>query len=195
MSAQLSFLPVDDPEPQGLRYWPDFISPDEERDLITRLAALPLQPFQFGQYEGKRRVASFGWRYDFTHHKLESAEDLPDWIAPFAARVEQFADLPNGVIQHALCTEYDIGAGIGWHRDRPQFGEVFGVSLGSACKFRFRRKAGAKWERFTLDAQPRSLYGMSGEARSIWEHSIPEVEALRYSITFRTMAEDYRVSR
>jgi alkylated DNA repair dioxygenase AlkB len=66
---------------------------------------------------------------------------------------------------------------------------VFGMSLGSACKFRFRRPLGDKWQRFTLDAEPRSLYMMSGAARHEWEHSIPGVEAPRYSITFRTMVE------
>jgi alkylated DNA repair dioxygenase AlkB len=86
-----------------------------------------------------------------------------------------------------LCTEYDVGVGIGWHRDKPHFDRIFGLSLGSACKFRFRRPAGKSWERFTMDAEPRSLYMMSGASRHIWEHSIPAVESPRYSITFRTM--------
>jgi hypothetical protein len=29
---------------------------------------------------------------------------------------------------------------------------------------------------------------MSGTARSVWEHSIAPVDELRYSITFRTLA-------
>ena len=85
-------------------------------------------------------------------------------------------------------TEYDVGVGIGWHRDKPHFDRIFGLSLGSPCKFRFRRAIGAKWQRYTLEAAPRSLYMMSGESRRVWEHSIPAVEAPRYSITFRTMA-------
>ena len=88
-----------------------------------------------------------------------------------------------------LCTEYDVGVGIGWHRDKPHFDRIFGLSLGSPCKFRFRRTVGEKWQRYTLEAAPRSLYMMSGESRRVWEHSIPAVEAQRYSITFRTMAE------
>ena len=94
----------------------------------------------------------------------------------------------GSVTKHALCTEYDVGAGIGWHRDKKHFDQVFGLSLASACKFLFRRKAGKKWERFTLNAQPRSLYVMTGASRHLWEHSIPPVETPRYSITFRTMA-------
>jgi alkylated DNA repair dioxygenase AlkB len=95
-----------------------------------------------------------------------------------------------------LFTEYEKGTGIGWHRDKPHFDQVFGLSLGSACKFRFRRKTGPTWQRFTLEAEARSLYMMAGESRSIWEHSIPPVDSPRYSITFRTMAgENARASR
>jgi alkylated DNA repair dioxygenase AlkB len=86
-----------------------------------------------------------------------------------------------------LCTDYDVGVGIGWHRDKPHFDKVFGLSLGSACRLRFRRRSSDKWRRVTLNATPRSLYRMEGEARHDWEHSIPAVEQRRYSITFRTM--------
>ncbi|WP_246668108.1 MULTISPECIES: alpha-ketoglutarate-dependent dioxygenase AlkB [Bradyrhizobium] len=95
-------------------------------------------------------------------------------------------------IGQILCTEYDRGVGIGWHRDKPHFDRIFGLSLGTACKFRFRRRTENGWERFTLNAAPRSLYLMAGDARRIWEHSIPPVEAPRYSITFRTMVETVR---
>jgi alkylated DNA repair dioxygenase AlkB len=145
-----------------------------------------LRPFQFGQYEGKRRVASFGYRYDYALRRLQLAEPIPSWLQPIIAEVEKFGG-PQTEIAQILCTEYDTGVGIGWHRDKPQFDRVFGLSLGSACKFRFRRPAGSKWERFTLDAEPRSIYMMSGASRSVWAHSIPAVEAPRYSITFRTM--------
>jgi len=107
--------------PKGLHYQPDFISAQEEAALIGHIRALPLAPFQFGIYEGKRRVVFFGSRYDFTHQRLEATEELPAWLVPLAGRVERFAALPSGSIKHALCTEYDVGAGIGWHRDKPQY--------------------------------------------------------------------------
>ena len=188
MPAQLALF-SDDKRPIGLRYQSDFISEEEERALIGHFGSLPLAPFQFGAFEGKRRVASFGWRYDFLDQRLHAAEPLPAWIMPAATRAEAFAALPTGAIQHVLFTEYEKGVGIGWHRDKADFDLVFGLSLGSPCKFRFRRKAGRGWQRFTLDAAPRSLYLMSGEARSTWEHGIPPVETVRYSVTFRTMAE------
>jgi alkylated DNA repair dioxygenase AlkB len=89
-----------------------------------------------------------------------------------------------------LVTEYGPGAGIGWHRDKSVFGETVGVSLLSPCVLRLRRKAGEKkWERANVQVEPRSAYLLSGAARSEWEHSIPPVEALRYSVTFRSLRE------
>jgi alkylated DNA repair dioxygenase AlkB len=186
VQAQLDLFAPPIGGPPGLRYHPEFISEDEERHLIGLLRALPLAPFQFGAYEGKRRVASFGWRYDYSHRRLEQADELPAWIAPFTARLVELSGLPSPSITQVLCTEYEQGAGIGWHRDKPHFDRIFGLSLQSACTFRFRRKTGEKWQRFSFKAQPRSLYMMSGEARHVWQHSIPPVET-RYSITFRTM--------
>lgn len=188
MSGQLTLFASAEAEPQGLRYQPEFVSRDEEAELVARIRALPLAPFQFGAFEGKRRVLSFGWRYDYSEQKLKPSDDLPGWLNPLISRVEQFAGLPATSVRQILCTEYDEGVGIGWHRDKPHFDQVFGLSLASACRFRFRRKAGSKWQRFTLEAAPRSLYVMAGDARHVWEHSIPPVEQARYSITFRTMA-------
>jgi alkylated DNA repair dioxygenase AlkB len=185
LSEQLAFFSELSGAPQGLRYVTDFISPAIEQELIGRIAELALQPFQFGQYEGKRRVASFGFKYDYTLRRLQDAEPIPEWLGPIVEQVETFGG-PSTEVRQILCTEYDTGVGIGWHRDKPHFGQVFGLSLGSPCKF---RRQGEKWERFTLDAEPRSLYMMSGPSRHTWEHSIPGVEAPRYSITFRTMAE------
>jgi alkylated DNA repair dioxygenase AlkB len=174
--------------PEGLSYAGEFVSPAIEDKLILGIQSLPLQPFQFGQFEGKRRVASFGFRYDYGLRRLQRAEPIPAWLDEIVAKVEAFGG-PATQIRQVLCTEYDVGVGIGWHRDKPHFDRIFGLSLASGCKFRFRRSAGKSWERFTLDAEPRSLYMISADSRKLWEHSIPAVEAPRYSITFRTMNE------
>lgn len=197
MSEQLALFESLPSEPEGLRYAADFVSAETEQKLICGIRALPLQPFQFGQFEGKRRVASFGFRYDYALRRLQQAEPIPAWLTEIVAEVETFGG-PGTLIRQVLCTEYDVGVGIGWHRDKPHFEKIFGLSLGSACKFRFRRSNrkssngkscnGKSWDRFTLDAEPRSLYMMSGASRRIWEHSIPAVESPRYSITFRTMS-------
>jgi alkylated DNA repair dioxygenase AlkB len=187
LPKQFSLFAPELQDPEGLRYTENFISVATEKALVANIAALPLRPFQFGQYEGKRRVASFGFRYDYSLRQLQQAEPIPQWLSPTIAEVEAFGG-PKTRIGQVLCTEYEAGVGIGWHRDKPHFDRVFGLSLGSACKFRFRRPADTKWERFTLEVQPRSIYMMSGPSRQVWEHSIPAVEARRYSITFRTMA-------
>jgi alkylated DNA repair dioxygenase AlkB len=188
LNQQLALFPQAETSPQGLGHVEAFISSTVERELICHVSALPFQPFQFGAFEGKRRVASFGFRYDYTSQRLQSAEPIPSWLGPLIERVEEYGG-PGTQIAQVLCTEYDIGVGIGWHRDKPHFGRIFGLSLGSPCKLRFRRTVDDRWQRFTLAAAPRSLYLMSGEARHSWEHSIPAVEAPRYSITFRTMAD------
>jgi alkylated DNA repair dioxygenase AlkB len=188
--AQLALFPDRNAAPAGLRYQPEFVSETIEAELISRISELPLQPFQFGAFEGKRRVAWFGFHYDYGDRKLREADPIPDWLASIARRVEAFGDLADGSVRQILCTEYDVGVGIGWHRDKPHFDNIFGLSLGTSCKFRFRRAAGDKWERFALTAEPRSLYMMSGESRHIWEHSIPGVEQRRYSVTFRTMKDE-----
>src|SRR4051794_2275629 len=93
--------------------------------------------------------------------------------------------------RHVLVTEYSAGAAIGWHRDKAVFAEVVGVSLLSACRFRFRRQHhDGKWQRAAITAEPRSVYLIAGESRTEWEHSIPAVDRLRYSITFRNFVAD-----
>jgi alkylated DNA repair dioxygenase AlkB len=138
LAEQFSLFADKSRGPEGLRYAEDFVSPTLEKALIGQIAALPLQPFQFGQYEGKRRVASFGFRYDYTLRRLQEADPIPEWLSRTIEKVETFGGRTTRVGQ-VLCTEYDVGVGIGWHRDKPHFDKVFGLSLGSACKFRFRR--------------------------------------------------------
>lgn len=173
--------------PEGFRYDPGFLSHEEEQALLARFVELPFKPFEFQQHLGKRRVVYFGYRYDYQRGVMDEAAGLPGWLVPIRDRAAAFAGLPPERLVQAMVTEYEPGAPIGWHRDRPQFGDVVGISLGSAAPLRFRRKLGAKWERFTLNAAPRSLYHLSGPARTEWEHSILAVPALRYSITLRTL--------
>lgn len=176
--------------PEGLVYQPHFIDRDEEASLVARLETLPFVPFQFHGYEGKRRVVSFGWRYDFNEGGLQRAAPIPGWLQSLAARAAAFAGVAPDSFAHALLIEYAPGARIGWHRDRPQFEDVVGVSFLSPCRFRFRRRRNGRWERFALVAEPRSAYLLRGPSRHEWEHSIPPMETLRYSITLRTFRGD-----
>ena len=175
------------PLPEGFKYAPDLLSSEEERELVGPLAELPFEGFEFQGFVGKRRVVSFGWKYDFNERQLQKAGDMPPFLLPLRDRAAAFAGLTPADFQHVLVTEYSPGAGIGWHRDKAVFDEVVGVSLLAPCPFRFRRKAGEKWERATVTLEPRSAYLLAGPARTEWEHSIAAMDALRYSITFRNL--------
>jgi alkylated DNA repair dioxygenase AlkB len=118
---------------------------------------------------------------------VETGEPIPDLLLPLLDKVAAFTGLARDSFRHALVSEYSPGAGIGWHRDRPPAVAIAGVSLLSPCHFRLRRKARDRWDRASIIAAPRSAYLMAGPARSDWQHSIPALEALRYSVTFRTV--------
>jgi len=173
--------------PAGFVYRPEVLTAAEETALLTAFEALDFRPFAFRGYFGKRRVTSFGWRYDFERRAVQPTAPIPDFLLPVRDKAAAFAGLAADDLQQALVTEYAPGAPIGWHRDRPEFGQVVGLSLASPCLFRLRRAKEKGWERRSLTVAPRSAYLISGEARTDWEHSIPEVDALRYSITFRTL--------
>lgn len=172
----------------GFRYQPGLIEAAEEEALVSRVSELPFREFEFHGYKGKRRVVSFGWKYEFSGGgQLHKAEDIPEFLLSLRSQAASFAGVEAEAFQHVLVTEYGPGAGIGWHRDKAVFGQVVGVSLLAPCVLRFRRKVDTKWERVNVFAEARSAYHLTGPARSQWEHSILRVDALRYSITFRTM--------
>lgn len=175
-------------EPAGLRHAPALVDAMEQADLVAAFAALPFAPFEFHGWLGARRVVSFGWRYDFSRARLDEAEPLPEFLRPLRERAAAFAGVAPADIAQTLVTEYQPGAGIGWHRDRPQYDKVIGVSFAASCRLRFRRKGVGGWERRHVDLAPGSAYLLDGPARRDWEHSIAPMTALRYSVTFRTLA-------
>jgi len=174
----------------GFRQADAVVAPAEERALIAAIDTVALAPFKFHQWTGKRLTAAFGWRYDFDDAHIHPAEPLPEWLMPLRARAAQFGGLdPDDLVQASLL-RYDPGAGIGWHRDRPVFGHVLGLSLGAPTTLRFRRRSGGGFDRVSMPLAPRSLYHLSGEARHQWEHSIaPMPEATRWAMIFRTLAK------
>lgn len=180
------------PAPEGFAYQSDFLTMDQESRLMGFVTGLPFENFQFHGFEGKRRVVSFGWRYDFAAARLREAEPMPGFLNDLRALAAGTVGLAPERIEQALVTEYGPGSAIGWHRDKPMYEDVIGVSLVSACTFRLRRRTATGWERYTRIAEPRSLYLLHGRSRTEWEHSIPPVDALRYSITFRTFRDDLR---
>ena len=185
MSSQLSFLEPETACPEGFRYEPRLLNEAEERTLVGELERLPFKEFEFHGFTGKRRVVSFGWRYDFNEAKLQQARPIPVFLLPLRQKAGDFAGVDPRTLEHILVTEYGPDAAIGWHRDRPIFADVIGVSLLSPCTFRFRKQTGTGWQRSSVRLAPRSAYLLRGPARTDWEHSIPGVESLRYSITLR----------
>lgn len=175
--------------PEGFRYSDNLITKDEEQELVAKIERLPFKAFEFHGFTGNRRVVSFGWRYDFNGGGLTKTDDMPDFVIGIRDKAAAFAALPPHSLQQVLVTEYSPGAAIGWHKDRSVFGDVVGVSLLSSCTFRLRRKTGERWDRRKLIAHPRSVYLLRGPSRSEWEHSIPAVDQLRYSLTFRNIHE------
>jgi alkylated DNA repair dioxygenase AlkB len=187
---QPSLLPtsVDPALPPGVLYCPDALTPDDEGRLLARIADLPFKEFQFHGFEGKRRVVSFGWHYDFSEHKALPADPIPDFLLELHREVQAASGFALPDLAQVLVTEYAPGAPIGWHKDRPFFDDVMGLSLASACNFRLRKPLdGGQWQRVSLRLEPRSAYLLQGAARREWEHSIPPVESLRYSVTFRNL--------
>ena len=174
--------------PDRFRYKADAISQATQDELLTWIPTLPFKAFDFHGYQGKRGVVSFGWKYDFTLATLQKADDIPDILFPLRDIPANFAGMAPGRFQQVLVSEYDIGAPIGWHRDKAVFGVVVGISLLSPCTFRLRCRNGEKWERASIEAEPGSSYVLSGPARTEWEQSIPPVDRLRYSITFRELS-------
>ncbi len=170
-----------------MRYAPELVAHEEEEALLREIPALPFKEFEFRGFLGKRRVVSFGWHYDFNGGGLGRAGEMPEFLLPIRDRAAGFAGLEPDALEHALVIEYIPGAAIGWHRDRPTFDDVVGLSLLSPCTFRLRRKAGVKWDRRSFTAEPRSAYLLRGPSRTEWEHSIPPLDTLRYSITFRSL--------
>ena len=175
--------------PEGAAYEDDFISREEEAQLLACIAQLPLQEAQYKQYTARRRVASFGGVFDYDTLELKPAGELPGELAWLRVRAARWLGVAPGDFTHALVAEYRPGTPLGWHRDVPQFECVVGISLATPARLRFRPYPPDRPRRediVTLEVQPRSVYKLTGAARWDWQHSVPPVDALRYSVTFRT---------
>ena len=165
----------------GLMAADDLLSAVDQAALLALCAALEMTPYRHQGYEGKRLVRRFGW------HPDGESEPVPDWLlGPRAAAARVFSRDP-ATFDQALVIRYDAGAGIGWHRDRPPYREVIGISLGAPAVLAFRRRmADGRFQRAKLPLPPGGAYLLSGPARSEWQHGIASHDALRFSLTFRS---------
>jgi alkylated DNA repair dioxygenase AlkB len=175
--------------PAGFRYQEKVITAVEEATLVAALQKLDLKPFEFQGHLANRRVISFGLRYDYGRRRVEAASEFPSFVNELRVKAAEFAGRGVNEFRQAGVNEYGPGAGIGWHKDKAQFGIIVGVSLLAPATMRFRRTQDQGWARVSKTIAPRSMYLLSGEARMEWEHSIPPLDELRYSITFRTLSD------
>lgn len=175
------------PPVEGFDLVEDVISPAEEAELARRIDSAPLAPFRFQQWEGKRLTMSYGSDYDYQRARPVGAPPMPPWLAALRDKLAERLDLPPGDFAQALLIRYDPGAGIGWHRDRPHYGKVAGLSLSAPARLRLRKRRESGFDRVGIDLPPRSLYFLTGSAREEWEHSIAPMDVTRRSITFRTL--------
>jgi alkylated DNA repair dioxygenase AlkB len=185
-----SLFPVDPVLPDGFEYFPEYLTADEEAMLVRAIAQHELHAFMFQGYEAKRKVASFGYDYNFTNRSLTKGKDIPEIFQPLLNRIARQLSIESKYFSELLLTEYPPGAVINWHRDAFPFEVIAGISLLSDCKFRLRPHDKSKQTRRSIISIPvrrRSLYIIQGAARSEWEHSIAPVSTTRYSITLRTL--------
>lgn len=175
----------------GLRYQPDFLSREEEAQLLDVIRTLPLHPAKYREYLALRQVVSFGGSYDFTTNTLRRGAPLDDRLVPLRDRVAAWLGVSAAELVQVMVSEYAPGTPLGWHRDVPNFEVIAGVSLGNEAVLRFRPfppDEVAKRHSVQLAVEPRSIYKMAGAARWAWQHCVPPVKARRWSITFRTPA-------
>jgi alkylated DNA repair dioxygenase AlkB len=176
--------------PEDFVYQAQFITEDEEHALLDGIRQLTLEDAKYREYTARRRVAYFGFDYDFSKNRLGEAAPMPAFLHPLREKMARWMDIAPDAFVHALVSEYRPGTPLGWHRDAPDFDRVAGVSLGGRARMRFRRYPPGKDKPLVLDLEPRSAYQMNGASRWRWQHSIPPTPELRYSITFRTLRKN-----
>lgn len=188
MAQGLLFPPAGSAFAAGFRYECDFLPEQEEQALLERIQPLPFAQAHYRQYLAKRRIISYGGRYDFTARRLGEGEPLAPFLLPLRDRAAAWIGCDPQLLTHALIAEYAPGVQLGWHRDVPDFELVVGISLLSECRIRFRPYPPRPREKsIAHNLAPRSIYGLQGDARWKWQHAVPPVPALRYSITFRSL--------
>ena len=179
--------------PEGMVYQTALITPAEEQELLTAIGALPLHEAAYKEWNARRRIVSYGGRYDFTRNELLPAEPIAPFLHPLRDRIAAWSGIPSLHFGHALVSEYSPGTPLGWHRDVHYYREIVGVSLAGRGRMRLRPyppEKGRCRAAQVIDLEPRSAYILRGPARWEWQHAISPTKALRYSITFRTLSSD-----
>ena len=188
--SQASLFGTDDTGfPPGMRFEQDWLGTEEEAALVEAIRALDLREAQYKQYTARRRVASFGGKFDYDNNRLLPAPPIPPAFEPLRERVARWLDVAPDLFSQMLVAEYAPGTPLGWHRDVPDFESIVGVSLQGEGEMRFRPyppESGRAADVRSLLLPPRSVYVLEGPTRWQWQHSIVPTQVLRYSISLRT---------
>jgi alkylated DNA repair dioxygenase AlkB len=181
--------------PEGFVYHPALLDEAEARELAGHLEGLDFARVTMRGQLARRLAKHFGWIYGYESWRITPGPPIPEFLGAVRRRAAQLAGVAPDALVEVLVNAYPVGAGIGWHRDAPQFGVVIGVSLLSECRLRFQRGRGAARQTCTVMIAPRSAYVLDGAARYEWQHSVPPTKALRYSVTFRTLRDRTNAGR
>jgi alkylated DNA repair dioxygenase AlkB len=191
MWMQVSMFPDEDRSmPGGLRFVPDFLSAAEEEQLLWAIDSLTLTEARYKQYTARRRVASFGGKFDYITNELLPAPEIPRSLLPLRDRVAAWLSVEPELFAQMLVAQYQPGTPLGWHRDVPNFESIVGISLLGHARMKYRPyppPLGRSKETLQLDLPPRSAYVLEADARWKWQHSIAPTKELRYSISLRTL--------
>ena len=176
-------------EVPGFSLQADYITVDEERELLAQVEIGPWET------DWRRRIQQFGLGYSGESGKATWVRDLPEWLLPLAGRVARDAGFER-FPENCVINEYIPPLGIGPHRDYPAFGPTIAcVSLGSDVVLDLTKAN--RSERVSVHVPARSLWVLSGQARTKWLHGIAarltdpiegerRKRGRRVSITFRT---------
>ncbi|KAL9242621.1 hypothetical protein vseg_016606 [Gypsophila vaccaria] len=178
----------------GLYLFHDFITPNEEQELLAAVDSRPWINL------AKRRVQHYGYEFCYQTRNVDTQRylgRLPSFVSPVLERIStsSLKDATAISLDQLTVNEYPPGVGLSPHIDTHSAFEdkIFSLSLAGPCIMEFRRYQDGSWksdptsqitngENFEDSANfvkkaiylpPRSMLLLSGEARYAWHHYIP----------------------
>ncbi|PRP79913.1 prolyl endopeptidase-like [Planoprotostelium fungivorum] len=182
--------------PKGLWLFRDFITREEESNLVQQLEA--------SRWSNKigRRVQHYGYEFNYSTKHVDTAETnptppIPSFLQPFVDRLSRLGDDPSNEqenstnntvnfsesyrsegnhwmtqIDQITVNEYRQGQGIAPHIDTHSAFEdgMCSLSLLSQSIMEFKHPEGT---RISVYLPRRSLVVLTAESRYLWTHSIP----------------------
>nr|XP_046163182.1 alpha-ketoglutarate-dependent dioxygenase alkB homolog 6 isoform X2 [Oncorhynchus gorbuscha] len=129
----------DDQAPPTVYYIPDFITEDEESQLLQQVYKAPKTKWT---QLSNRRLQNWG---GLPRPKGMLGEKLPDWLLKYCERISALGAFAGKTANHVLVNEYKPGEGIMPHEDGPLYHPtVTTISLGSHTLLDFYRPISAQ---------------------------------------------------